>query len=255
MHETRLLRARQDQDKVVSFFTGLWTLYPGLLQLGRSIQEPPVQQVYRQYAQAMSSIVRPAYLGLAAETNLIRQVAPQPLYEALVRMTNDAAADLRAGGSSSTPYVSVQVDVAWGRIINSNVYLGVEDDFRDFPFMQALGLSSYPYFAFPEPEDVPLDYYSRLTNGRTLPVLVVEGGWTSGSVGTVQSSPDKQTRYFRRQSALLDSVKAKGVFQSRDACVRFVYLLRRPRERRWGAARFARPSNPFTKAITSRRTS
>jgi len=100
----------------------------------------------------------PRLLGLAAETNLIRRVAPQPLYEALVRMTNDAAGDLRAAGSASTLYISVQVDVAWGGIINNNVYLGVEDDFRDF---------------------------------RTLPVLLVEGGWTSGSVGTVQSSPDK----------------------------------------------------------------
>jgi hypothetical protein len=93
------------------------------------------------------------------------------------------------------------------------VYQGVERDFADFPFMQALGLSSYPYFVFADPDQVPLDYYSRLPNGRTLPVMVVEGGWTSGAAGEITSSPDKQTRYLRRQAKMLDSARASAVFQ------------------------------------------
>jgi hypothetical protein len=79
--------------------------------------------------------------------------------------------------------------------------------------MEGLALSSYPYFVYTNPEDVPLDYYTRLANGRPLPVLVVEGGWTSGAVGSVQSSPAKQARYLRRQEQLLDAAKAVAVFQ------------------------------------------
>ena len=60
---------------------------------------------------------------------------------------------------------------------------------------------------------MPLDYYSRLANGRSIPVLVVEGGWTSGSVGSVQSSLAKQARYLRRQELMLDAAKAVAVFQ------------------------------------------
>jgi hypothetical protein len=186
---------------------------PELVQLGRSISEPAVQQVYRQFVLALSSLVKPQYLGLAAEVNLIRMTAPPSLYASLVQMVNAAENDLRVALSASKRYVSVQVDVAWGRALHNNVYQGVERDFTDFPFMQALGLSSYPYFYFADPDDVPLDYYSRLPNGRTLPVMVVEGGWTSGTAGSIVSSLEKQARYIRRQSRMLDSAHAHAVFQ------------------------------------------
>jgi len=66
---------------------------------------------------------------------------------------------------------------------------------------------------FTDPDEVPLDYYSRLPNGRTLPVMVVEGGCTSGAAGAIDSSPEKQARYIRRQARMLDSVRARAVFQ------------------------------------------
>ncbi len=186
---------------------------PALVQLGRSITEPEVQQAYRDYVKAMASILRPAYIGLAAETNLIRVAAPRALYEALVAMVNAAANDLTAMASASAPYVSVQVETAWGATGQGTAFVGVEQDFRDFPFMKALGLSSYPYFPWSRPEDLPPDYYSRVRGNRDIPVMVVEGGWTSGSVGNVNSSPELQARYLRRQAALLDSAHAVALFQ------------------------------------------
>ena len=187
---------------------------PDLLAMNRSITEPAVQQVYRDFAAALVAAIHPDYLGLAAETNLIRVAAPESVYAAVVQMANAAAADVGAmPGTHPRLYVSVQADEGWGRLAHNDVYQGVEQDFTDFPFMQALALSSYPYFVYADPDDIPLDYYTRLANGRTLPVLVVEGGWTSGSVGAVQSSPDKQARYLRRQERLLDSAKAVAVFQ------------------------------------------
>jgi hypothetical protein len=76
-----------------------------------------------------------------------------------------------------------------------------------------LGLSSYPYFVFGQPEDMPNDYYSRLLVGRTLPAMVVEGGWTSAAAGTIASTPEKQARYITRHAQLLDSVSARGLVQ------------------------------------------
>ncbi len=186
---------------------------PELVQLGRSISEPAVQQVYRQFLIALETLIQPEYLGFAAETNLIRLVAPPTLYAALVQMVNAAANDPQLSASSSKRYVSVQVDAAWGRAGQTNVYQGVERDFTDFPFLQALGLSSYPYFVFADPEEIPLDYYSRLPNGRTLPLMAVEGGWTSGTAGVIVSSPEEQARYFRRHALMLDSARVKAVFQ------------------------------------------
>jgi hypothetical protein len=81
---------------------------PELVAAGRSITEPAIQRLYRDYVVAIVDVVRPTHIGLAAETNLIRAAAPRAVYDAVVRMTND------------------------------------DDDLRDFPIIGALGLSSYP---------------------------------------------------------------------------------------------------------------
>jgi hypothetical protein len=112
-----------------------------------------------------------------------------------------------------TVYVSVQVEVAWGGLVGGT-YQGVATDLLDFPFIEALGLSSYPYLGgFAQPEDVPLNYYSRLATESSLPVLVVEGGWPSTSVAGQTSSPAEQVRYIARQLELLDAAGAAAVFQ------------------------------------------
>jgi hypothetical protein len=181
---------------------------PALVAAGRSITEPAVQQLYRAYAVAVDTLLDPDYLGLAAETNLIRAAASPTLYAALAQMVNDAADDVRAVDPSVPLYISVQVVTAWGAF-GGGGYQGIATDLADFPFSQVVGLSSYPYLGgFAEPEQLPLDYYSRLTS---LPKLVVEGGWTSDTA--LASTPAEQARYLRRQAALLDQASAVAVFQ------------------------------------------
>jgi hypothetical protein len=185
-----------------------------LVAAGRSITEPAIQRMFRRYAVVIDSIVRPEHLGLTLETNLIRGIAPDSLYAAIRQVANDAAADVRAIDTAVALSVSAQVDWAWGRLGGGGVYEGIETDFVDFPFVDELGLSSYPYLAgFDEPEDVPLDYYSRLMEGHDLPVMVTEGGWSSATLGTLVSSEDEQRRYIVRQRELLDAVGAAAVFQ------------------------------------------
>ncbi len=185
-----------------------------LVAHGRSITESAIQQMFRRYAVVIDSIVRPEHLGLTLETNLIRGVAPAPLYSAIRQVANDAATDVRAIDDAVALSVSVQVDWAWGRLGGGGVYEGIATDFVDFPFIDELGLSSYPYLAgFDAPEDVPPDYYSRLTEGHSLPVMVTEGGWSSETLGAITSSEDEQARYISRQRALLDETNAIAVFQ------------------------------------------
>lgn len=185
---------------------------PQLRAAGRSITEPAVQRLYRDYMLAVDRKLRPVLLGLVAEANLIRVAAPS-LYPAVRQAANDTAAALRAAASTTPLMASVQVEVAWGRLGGSGPYAGIETDFADFPFLQTLGLSSYPYFGWTEPEDLPLDYYTRLRNGRSTPVMVVEGGWASASAGSLVGSPAKQARYVTRHAALLDEARAAGWLQ------------------------------------------
>jgi hypothetical protein len=115
---------------------------------------------------------------------------------------------LQSAGATSKRFISVQVETAWGRLATNNAYVGVDQDFQDFAFAQALGLSSYPYFGYAQPEDIPSNYYSRLLGNRSIPVMVTEGGWASANVGALASSPEIQARYTTRHADLLDSVSA-----------------------------------------------
>ena len=187
---------------------------PALVALGRSITDTAVQRIYREWVYAVATKIHPDYLGLAAETNLIKALAPDSVYQALVTMTNAVAAQITAASVPTTLFVSVQVETAWGRLGGPGTYVGIAQDLTDFPFVEAIGLSSYPYLGgYAQPEDVPLNYYSRIVQGTTLPVLVVEGGWSSVSLNTLVSSPAEQARYITRQVQLLDSARAEGVFQ------------------------------------------
>jgi hypothetical protein len=129
-------------------------------------------------------------------------------------MTNAAAAQRAAAGSSTRIMVSVQVETAWGRLQGGTTYIGIAEDRADFPFITVLGLSSYPYLGgFTDPDSIPLDYYSRLITGARLPVLVLEGGWPSVPAGAPASTPAMQARYLARQARVLDSAGAAGLFQ------------------------------------------
>ncbi|MGH7585396.1 MAG: hypothetical protein ACREMH_04035 [Gemmatimonadales bacterium] len=185
---------------------------PELVARGRSITEPAIQDLYREWAGEVAAQLPPDWLGLVAETNLIRAAAPAPVYQALVTMANAAAAEIDAAGIDTRLFVSVQVEVAWGR--PAGPYAGIAQDLADFPFVEALGLSSYPYLSgFSDPEDIPLEYYGRVGQGTSLPLLVVEGGWRSKPVGAVALSPEMQRRYIERQAELLEEAGARAVFQ------------------------------------------
>jgi len=185
---------------------------PQLVAAGRSLGEPAVQQLARDYALAVATVLQPEYLGLAAETNLIRVAAPAPLYAAVVATANAIHQDLAAANVDTLEFVSVQVETAWG-LLPAGPFQGIAQDLQDFAFAEAIGLSSYPYFAFDHPDDIPADYYARLATAAGRPVLVSEGGWTSASLagapgGSIVSSPELQARYVERQGELLASVDA-----------------------------------------------
>src|SRR5882672_9606800 len=188
-----------------------------LVAKGRSLTEPAIQQLYRAYAVALDSLVQPTHMELAVETNLIRAAASPALYAAVKQVANDAAQDIRARDAFVRLGVTVQVDVAWGRLGGATgppVYTGVAQDVADYPFAQEFGLSTYPYLAgFAQPEEVPVNYFARVAQEVARPVFQSEGGWTSASLGAITSSPDVEARWIRREPLLLNDARATGWFQ------------------------------------------
>jgi len=187
-----------------------------LVAAGRSLTEPAIQQLFRAYVTAMDTLVHPDYLSVASETNLIRAAAPSALYGAVVATANGAASDVRAHDPAVKLMTTVQVETAWGKLAGpGGAYVGIATDRTDFPFEQALGLSSYPYLGgFTEPDSIPLDYYTRLVQGSPIPEMVIEGGWSSDSTASPTAwTVEKQRRYIARHARLLDQAHAIGWFQ------------------------------------------
>lgn len=187
-----------------------------LVAAGRSMTEVEIQNIYRRFVVVMDSVLKPEHLGLVLETNLIRAASSTALYNAIKQAANSAAQDVTNRNSTAKLSVSLQAEQAWGRFVG-NGYQGVAQDFIDFPFIEEIGISSYPYFGFDHPDDIPEDYYSKMVEGKNLPVFITEGGWTSESVTTTErtfvSSKEHQRRYIEKQGELLDAVNAKAVFQ------------------------------------------
>jgi len=185
-----------------------------LVAAGRSLTEPTIQGLYRAFVTAMDTLIQPDYLGVASETNLVRLLAPAPLYNAVVAAANGAAADVRAHDAAVKLYSTVQVETAWGRLGGPGPYAGIATDRSDFPFIQVLGLSSYPYLGgYTDPDSVPIDYYSRLVDGNPIPEMMIEGGWSSDSTTFAGWSVENQRRYITRQASILDRAGAIGWFQ------------------------------------------
>lgn len=187
-----------------------------LIAAGRSIAQPDMQAIYRRFTIVMDSIIKPEHIGLALETNLIRFASSSAIYTGVKQAANDAAKELKLRNSAAKINVSVQAEQAWGKLAGGT-YTGIEQDLTDFPFAEELGISSYPYLAFNSPNDIPDNYYLRLIEGKSLPVFVSEGGWSSRSVitadRTIVSSNENQKTYFERHEQLLQSVKATALFQ------------------------------------------
>lgn len=190
---------------------------PQLVAAGRSLSEPAVRALVCAWVAAVDTILHPDWLGIGSETNLVRAAAPPSVYAAL-RMAANQAADSLSALHAARPtlrrpvlYSTVQVETAWGRLGGPPGYQGVATDLADFPYAQVVGLSSYPYLGgFAEPEDVPLDYFSRIAGDAAKPVMVIEGGWASQSFTGFTTSPEKQARYVRRQAQLLDAAHAQA---------------------------------------------
>ncbi|OGB06156.1 MAG: hypothetical protein A3E25_16320 [Burkholderiales bacterium RIFCSPHIGHO2_12_FULL_69_20] len=184
-----------------------------LLATGRSLSEASVRQAFCDYLLAVAQQINPATMGLATETNAVRLLAPAVLYHSVVQAVRQGAAALRDAGYSGELMITLQVEVAWGLMPGQLGFEGISVDLQDFPAAQMLGLSSYPYFAFIQPEDVPLNYYSRLVSTSGTPVMVVEGGWPSHPGIGGPTSGDMQARYLSHQAKLLNEVAARGLTQ------------------------------------------
>lgn len=179
---------------------------PELVALGRSILEPEIRALHEEWVRRIASRVHPRWFGLASEINTLAAVGDPVLYAAVLDLVNTLAPQVRQLSPGSSVFVSFQADQANGRLGDPIIdHFALIDDFD----IDALGLSSYPVFAFAAPADVPDDYFTPFDDATNLPLLYVEGGWSSENVPWGSGSPQAQADYFKRYESLLDGIGAE----------------------------------------------
>ncbi len=180
---------------------------PGLVAAGRSILEPSIRAIHDEWVLRIAERVRPPWFGLASEINTLAARGDSTLYAAVHDMVNDLAPQVRARSPSSKVFVSFQADEANGRLGPEPIdNFALIDDFD----IDALGLSSYPVFAFDTPDQIPDDYFQAFADATDLPLLLVEGGWSSEDVPWSHGSPEHQVAFLQRFERLLDGVHAQA---------------------------------------------
>jgi len=184
-----------------------------LVAIGKSITQATVQQKYVRFLYVMDSILQPEHIGFAMETNLIRGLAPDSIYQGVRTVANSCATQIRALDKKVIMGISIQADYAWGKASNG-AYIGIAKDLADFPFVQEIGISSYPYFFLNSPTELPDNYYSKIIEGTSLKAFVSEGGWSSRVVpNSMPTSLQIQSDYIARQNVLLNNAHATALFQ------------------------------------------
>ncbi|MFQ5680421.1 MAG: hypothetical protein ACE5HP_13305 [Gemmatimonadota bacterium] len=179
---------------------------PELVALGRSILEPGIRALHEEWVRRIATRVRPRWFGLASEINTLAARGDPALYATILDLVNGLAPEVRQRSPGTSVFVSFQADEANGRLGDPIIdHFALIADFD----IDALGLSSYPVFAFTSPADVPDDYFARFDEATELPLLYVEGGWSSEDVPWASGSPQAQVAYFQRYETLLDGVGAQ----------------------------------------------
>ncbi len=179
---------------------------PGLVDAGRSTLEPDIRATHEEWVRGIAQRVRPLYFGLASEINTLAARGDPVLYTELRDVINTLAPQVRQLSPTSRVFVSFQADEANGAFGDPIIdHFALIDDFD----IDALGLSSYPVFAFDSPDQVPSDYFTALDQATDLPLLMVEGGWSSEDTQLLNATPQEQIDFFRRYEQLLDGIQAE----------------------------------------------
>lgn len=180
---------------------------PELVAAGRSILESAIRSLHELWVLEIARQIQPLYLGLGSEINTLGAHGDPALYAELVDLVNTLTPQIHMVDPAIRVFVLFQMEDAWQLppFPPSPVdHFALISDFQ----IDALGLSSYPVFTFNTPADIPDNYFARFAAATPLPLILVEGGWSSGSGLVFQGTLQEQVQFFSRYEQFLDGVQA-----------------------------------------------
>lgn len=77
--------------------------------------------------------------------------------------------------------------------------------------VDAIAFTTYPYFHYETPADLPADYYAEIAAHTTRPVLFTEIGWTANPAAPYTGSAEEQADFIPRFFELIDALDVRYV--------------------------------------------
>lgn len=140
---------------------------------------------------------QPPYLFLGNETNLYYLEATPDEWADWVSMYAEAYAAIKAASPDTVVYTVFQLERLKG--------LGAKNGWSDPPQWDiladfanntdGLGFTSYPYFEYDTPDQIPTDYYTEILSYWSGPVMFTEIGWLDANSGPYTGSNDAQIEF------------------------------------------------------------
>jgi len=183
----------------------------GARECGSQHHDTTVQRLYREWVFAVANR---SGLSTSArgETNLIRQLAPDSVYQALVTV---ATRPLRRSAPQVCRARCTQCAGRDGVGPAQRAYQGIAQDLADFPFVEAFGYRAILTSADLRPRGDSTRLLQPDRQSATLPVLVVEGGWPSVSVA-MWCFADGRGAIHHAPGTAAGQRRARGCFSSRS---------------------------------------
>ncbi|MCB9491040.1 MAG: hypothetical protein H6674_03120 [Dehalococcoidia bacterium] len=181
------------------------------------------QQQRDAFVQALLAFVakyRPAYLGIGNEVNRVWEQDPEA-YAAWIDALPGIVDAVHRVSPSTRVFATFQYEFLRGidRITGQQRVEDWSPLEAAAPYLDLVAFTSYPYFGFETPEDVPDDYYAAIAEHTDRPVGFTELGWPSAPilplVGTslegLGGTPSEQADFVHRLGPLLASVEPEFV--------------------------------------------
>ncbi len=164
---------------------------------------------------ALAGATHPPFLGLGNEVNRYWEQDPAG-YDAFARAVPGIVQAIHAASPSTQVFATFQYEFVLGAGRLSPVPGGRRPEWGLVealaPSLDLVGFTTYPFFDYASPADVPADYFSRAlahTAGR--PVGFTEIGWPAAPLAPAPASdlggsPDEQAAFVQRLPALFAGV-------------------------------------------------
>lgn len=163
------------------------------------------QETRDEYLSMVTKFARehqPPFLFLGNETNIYYRTHSAAEWELWLSEYSVCYDSIKAVSANTVVFTTFQYELlkgvgrysGWNFPENWQSLVGIVETDR----VDALGFTSYPYFEYDTPNDIPSDYYNEITEHWNGPVIFTEIGWLGGQSAPFPGGESYQAQFISR---------------------------------------------------------